>query len=53
MEKMYVDRINGRWECWLYRDGRRIRIGHFYDDELVNYYAQTHNYQIVWVLPNP
>lgn len=26
MDTAYVERAHGGWDCWTYRDGRRVRL---------------------------
>lgn len=50
MDTVYIERANGRWEMWLYADGRRHFLGRGWRTKVEAItWARGHGYRIIEV----
>jgi hypothetical protein len=47
MDKLFVERSNGRWEAWTYSDGQRIYVMRTYEYSKVESYAKKYHFDLV------
>lgn len=45
-ETLFYERAGGRYEAWIYTDGRSMRLLEVKDLNAVIAYAKKHNYQL-------
>ena len=48
-DTLYYERSNGRWESWVYSEGKRYTVKNTYDLSELERFAKQHHYTLLYV----